>query len=62
MPPKKKAEPKYKTKVKIVDVQTVQGVCTCGWKGSRMVGTTDLAATMTLSKAEIAKHTHLVKE
>lgn len=60
-PVKPKRQPKYKQKMNIVAENTVQMTCSCGWAGGKMVGKTDLSATMALAIAEYQAHTHVPK-
>lgn len=59
MPPKVKREPKYKTRIKVLESSALQGVCSCGWVGNALAQSSGLSVAMTAVQSEIQGHKHL---
>lgn len=54
--------PKYKTRIKVLDNNALQGVCSCGWNGNAASMVKGVSAAMAVVQQEIQAHKHIPKE
>jgi hypothetical protein len=59
MSPKPKREPKFKSRIKVLDNSALQGVCSCGWSGNALAQSSGLTKAMDAVQSEIQAHKHV---
>jgi hypothetical protein len=53
--------PKYKSRIKVLDSGSVQGVCSCTWAGTVFTQDGGIALVLATVQSEIQSHKHVPK-